>query len=401
MNYYIDAFRKYAQARGRASRKEFWMFFLFNIIFMFLLALIDGFYGLYPYTLLYYELYYGYLTIFYILIVFIPTICIQIRRLHDIGKSGWWLLKFLAFYFILYLICIIIFSFHAFLYSFPGITIPFIIEYIYIMAKQGDTGWNSYGPPPRQNTATVTYTQNTQSAAAQYKEPERQNFYNKQNTMGEDTRVVAQNEQNNDVQITPINTLNNNNINAAEAPRPQNSNIIPFLTQNTTAQTTFASVQPSIRFCRKCGNCLPEDSQFCQYCGTKIIIAQANDNIIYNNTASSKNEIIQNNCPISPVNTEQADMAAGEVNFSPQDEGINIQDYNDRQTNNSVLAEDNDNNSEITTPFYGNQSKIAANNSADDDEQMSTTEKIFYFGLIVLVINIILWGSLFYKHFNS
>lgn len=80
MNYYIDAFRNYANFKGRSRRKDYWMFVLFNIIVTFVLAIIGSLLGI---TIL---------STIYGLAVFIPSLAICFRRLHDIGKSGTWIL---------------------------------------------------------------------------------------------------------------------------------------------------------------------------------------------------------------------------------------------------------------------------------------------------------------------
>ena len=80
MNYYLDVLKKYAVFSGRASRKEFWYFILFNIIIGVVLAVVGPFIGdknMVIYTI-------------YMLAVIIPTLAAEVRRLHDIGKSGWW-----------------------------------------------------------------------------------------------------------------------------------------------------------------------------------------------------------------------------------------------------------------------------------------------------------------------
>ena len=81
MEWYLKVVRdNYVNFNGRASRQEYWMFFLFNLIFLFIAISVDGYLGL------------GFLTILYYLAVFFPTIAVIVRRLHDIGNSGWWIL---------------------------------------------------------------------------------------------------------------------------------------------------------------------------------------------------------------------------------------------------------------------------------------------------------------------
>lgn len=81
MNYYVEVLtKKYAQFSGRARRSEFWFFVLFNFIASMVLGFIDGFIG------------YQILSGIYSLAVLVPSIAVWVRRLHDTGKSGWWLL---------------------------------------------------------------------------------------------------------------------------------------------------------------------------------------------------------------------------------------------------------------------------------------------------------------------
>lgn len=81
MNYYIDAWKNYVNFNGRARRKAYWMFVLFNIIAAVILGIIDNVIGTG-----------GILGGLYSLAVLLPGIALGVRRLHDIGKSGWWLL---------------------------------------------------------------------------------------------------------------------------------------------------------------------------------------------------------------------------------------------------------------------------------------------------------------------
>ena len=87
MNYYVDVLKKYAVFDGRARRKEYWYFFLFNIIITIVLVIIDGSTGtLNP------EAGIGLLGGIYALAVLLPAIAVAVRRLHDTDRSGWWLL---------------------------------------------------------------------------------------------------------------------------------------------------------------------------------------------------------------------------------------------------------------------------------------------------------------------
>jgi len=120
MNWFIGALQKYADFSGRARRKEFWMFFLFYVIFAVVLTIIDGLigWGFAGGTI-------GILYTLFSLGILLPYLAVTVRRLHDIGKSGWW-------YFI-------------------GL-IPIIggIWLIVLLATAGEPGDNQYGPNPKE-----------------------------------------------------------------------------------------------------------------------------------------------------------------------------------------------------------------------------------------------------------
>ena len=81
MNWYLKVLKQYADFGGRARRKEYWMFVLFNVIFSFVLGFIDGLMGLE----------FGISNI-YALAILIPSIAVCVRRMHDVDKSGWYCL---------------------------------------------------------------------------------------------------------------------------------------------------------------------------------------------------------------------------------------------------------------------------------------------------------------------
>ena len=91
MNYYIDGFKKAFDFNGRATRTQYWMFALFNIlVFIVLLGLIAVLGGKESGNAIASIL--GVVYFLYALVQIIPGIAIGIRRLHDINYSGWWLL---------------------------------------------------------------------------------------------------------------------------------------------------------------------------------------------------------------------------------------------------------------------------------------------------------------------
>jgi uncharacterized membrane protein YhaH (DUF805 family) len=81
MNWYFEVLKKYAVFNGRARRKEYWYFALLNIIISFVIGFIEGLAGSA-----------GIISIIYSLAVFIPSIAVGVRRMHDSDRSGWWLL---------------------------------------------------------------------------------------------------------------------------------------------------------------------------------------------------------------------------------------------------------------------------------------------------------------------
>lgn len=80
MYWYLEVLKKYAVFSGRARRREYWMFFLVNFIVGLVLAVIGRVLDL--------EI----LQYLYSLAVLLPGLGVSVRRLHDTGRSGWWLL---------------------------------------------------------------------------------------------------------------------------------------------------------------------------------------------------------------------------------------------------------------------------------------------------------------------
>ena len=87
MNWYLEALKKYVVFSGRARRKEYWYFVLFNLIASIVLALVDGMTGSFDT-----ESGIGLLGAIYALAVLLPSLAVSVRRLHDTDRSGWWLL---------------------------------------------------------------------------------------------------------------------------------------------------------------------------------------------------------------------------------------------------------------------------------------------------------------------
>ena len=111
MDLYFDVLKKYAVFAGRAGRKEYWMFYLFNVIIVFILGFVEGMFGS-P----------GIIANLYFLAVLIPSIAVGVRRMHDTDHSGWWLL-------------------------FPIVNLIFAI-------MEGTKGDNNFGPDPNTSSAS-------------------------------------------------------------------------------------------------------------------------------------------------------------------------------------------------------------------------------------------------------
>lgn len=105
MNYYLKVLSNYANFNGRARRSEYWYFFLFNCIISFALGFIGG------------MIKFEWIGNIYALAVLLPGIAVGVRRMHDVGKSGWYLL------------------------------IP--IYSLILCFTEGDKGDNEYGPDPK------------------------------------------------------------------------------------------------------------------------------------------------------------------------------------------------------------------------------------------------------------
>ena len=85
MNWYISVLKNYAVFKGRARRKEYWMFTLFHIIFIILAVILDGMLGT-----SFGMASYGFVFLIYLIGTIIPNLAVTVRRLHDTGRSGWW-----------------------------------------------------------------------------------------------------------------------------------------------------------------------------------------------------------------------------------------------------------------------------------------------------------------------
>ena len=91
MNWFLIALKKYADFSGRASRSEYWYFVLFYLLIGIGLGIVDGLIGT-----LHAQTGVGLLSGLFGLAMIVPSISVNVRRLHDIDRSGWWLLLIFA-----------------------------------------------------------------------------------------------------------------------------------------------------------------------------------------------------------------------------------------------------------------------------------------------------------------
>ena len=87
MGWYLEALKKYAVFSGRSRRKEYWYFVLFSLVVSLALSAVDALLGTFPSSANV-----GLLGGIYGLAVLIPSIAVSVRRLHDIDRTGWWVL---------------------------------------------------------------------------------------------------------------------------------------------------------------------------------------------------------------------------------------------------------------------------------------------------------------------
>jgi uncharacterized membrane protein YhaH (DUF805 family) len=115
MNWYLEVLKKYATFSGRARRTEYWMFTLISTVIAIVLGVIDTQLAKYGF---------GVLGPIYSLAVLIPGLAVAVRRLHDTGRSGWWVLIVL---------------------------VPIVGAIVLLVFLVGDSepGMNRYGPNPK------------------------------------------------------------------------------------------------------------------------------------------------------------------------------------------------------------------------------------------------------------
>ena len=118
-DWYMQVLKKYAVFSGRARRKEYWFYVLWYLIISIGLAIVDNIIGTYSA-----KAGIGLLGGIYALALLIPGISVTVRRLHDTGRTGWWLLIILI----------------------PLIGAIVLLVFMFLDSQPGD---NEYGPSPK------------------------------------------------------------------------------------------------------------------------------------------------------------------------------------------------------------------------------------------------------------
>ncbi len=125
MKWWLTCMKKYVVFSGRARRKEYWMFYLFSMIFLIVAIVLDELLGTFVE-----DSRYGVISSLLALALILPNLAVMVRRLHDVGKSGWLLLI---------------------------IIIPVIgnICIFILLVTNSDPGDNQYGPNPKMEKAQI------------------------------------------------------------------------------------------------------------------------------------------------------------------------------------------------------------------------------------------------------
>lgn len=132
MKWYIHVISRYSDFTSRASRTEYWNYVFINLLFSLMTIAIDQILGT-TFTFMGVPVFYGYTYALYALIVFIPGLAVGVRRLHDVGKSGW--------YYLLIFLPVIGF-----------------IWLLVLFVTRSQNGSNAYGPSPLDETENRNFS---------------------------------------------------------------------------------------------------------------------------------------------------------------------------------------------------------------------------------------------------
>ncbi|AXJ00478.1 Uncharacterized membrane protein YhaH, DUF805 family [Cyclonatronum proteinivorum] len=120
MKWYFKALNRYTDFSGRSRRREFWLFWLFNVLIFFVITSLGTWFGVETDEVFFYGTLYNFA-------VLVPSLAVTVRRMHDSNRSGWWILV------------IILPAFGLF-------------ALLYFLLVDGTPGDNYYGPDPKAET---------------------------------------------------------------------------------------------------------------------------------------------------------------------------------------------------------------------------------------------------------
>lgn len=138
----LGTLKKYAEFKGRASRQEFWTFFLFVLIVQAVARVID--------TLMGSGLMPGAFSMLAAIGLFVPQLAVTVRRLHDVNRSG----RELVVPFLMLLAMPLLVMFRGFianivLLGYAGIVLLLFASLLLLLLKQGSGIPNKYGASPK------------------------------------------------------------------------------------------------------------------------------------------------------------------------------------------------------------------------------------------------------------
>ncbi len=141
MEWIAGCFRNYANFRGRARRREFWYFTLFVFALLVAARILD-------------VLVFGYgggsrlISTLVLALLFLPHLSVAVRRLHDVGRNGWWMAG--------YVLLAVVGRLYGTSYGFSTFEVIFVMTsgiylvfLLFSFLSSGDRGENDYGPDPR------------------------------------------------------------------------------------------------------------------------------------------------------------------------------------------------------------------------------------------------------------
>lgn len=137
----LATLRKYAEFKGRASRSEFWIFFLFVVIAQAVAGLVDLLFG---------GGRNGVFALLVAVLLFVPQLAVTVRRLHDVNRSG----RELVVPFLMLLAMPLFVIFRGFIagiimLGYSGIVLLLFAHLLLLLIKQGSSIPNKYGASPK------------------------------------------------------------------------------------------------------------------------------------------------------------------------------------------------------------------------------------------------------------